>query len=650
MGLAVAIPVMAGSVPAVTASAAEAVAPAVVEDYSYPGAAQVLADHNITLKAGDGHVVLADCASGPGLVQLFSRSANPSEVCFRITGPTGYLALEIPSVYNIKGDDHSVKATLNTAGKVTTLDVPKNAWTPVGESVGDSTTLLELTATDGPAVKAPASAFPAVGTLTVGRPGHPGARACTATLVAPQWVLSAAACIAGNPADLTTAPSGLPRTRTTAAIGSHTVEVTEFAPRTDRDLVMARLAAPVYDITPIAVGATAPTAGEDLTVAGYGRTATTWIPDAPHSAALTASAVTAGGVDLTAKTAADTVCKGDAGAPALRAKNGGYELAAVTSRAWQGGCLDETETRTGASEARVDDLASWIGGLVNRSYQLVNPASGRCLNVAGPGPTWNNDNPIILFDCVPGAGNEAYQLTPSGQLYNPASNRCLNVAGAGPAWDNRTPIILWDCVKGAGNEQFQLTASGQLYNPASNRCLDVTGAGPTWDNRTPIILWDCVPGAANETFALASSDQQGAGTPAALFNPASGRCLNVAGAGPTWDNRTPIILWDCVKGAGNEQFQLTASGQLYNPASNRCLDVTGAGPTWDNRTPIILWDCVPGAANEKFRMTADGQFLNPASGRCLNVAGPGPAWDNDNPIILFDCVPGAGNEKFVPAA
>ncbi|MEE1785613.1 hypothetical protein PUR71_22295, partial [Streptomyces sp. SP17BM10] len=75
-----------------------------------------------------------------------------------------------------------------------------------------------------------------------------------------------------------------------------------------------------------------------------------------------------------------------------------------------------------------------------------------CVNVSGQGPTWDNLNPIILFDCVPGAGNEAFQLTASGQLYNPASKRCVNVSGAGPTWGNLTPIILFDCVNGAANE------------------------------------------------------------------------------------------------------------------------------------------------------------------------------------------------------
>lgn len=52
------------------------------------------------------------------------------------------------------------------------------------------------------------------------------------------------------------------------------------------------------------------------------------------------------------------------------------------------------------------------------------------------------------------------------------------------------------------------------------------------------------------------------------------------------------------------EFPLTADGQVLNPASGRCLNVSGAGPTLANGTPIILFDCTPGAANEKFQLTA----------------------------------------------
>ncbi|GAA1270817.1 hypothetical protein GCM10009665_68920 [Kitasatospora nipponensis] len=365
MAAALSATVIAGWSATVPATAAETAGVSAVENFSYPGAAKILADRGITLKAGDGHIVLADCASGTGLVQLFSRSATPSEVCFQITGPTGYLSLEIPQIYNIKGDDHAIKATLNTAGTVTSIDLPKNTWTPVGEgNANDATTLVELNATGGPAASAGSNPTPAVGTITVGQAGHPGARGCTATLVAPQWVLSSATCFADNPADLTgfyPLTHGAPKVATTATIGSHTVAVAELVARGDRDLALARLAQPITDVTPLAVSTTAPTAGESLQLTGFGRTRTDWVPSSPHSATFTTGTVSPTSVTLAPSAPADaTVCQGDAGAPALRAKNGGFELAAVTSQAGEAGCLDATDTATGATETRADDLASWI--------------------------------------------------------------------------------------------------------------------------------------------------------------------------------------------------------------------------------------------------------------------------------------------------
>ncbi len=52
----------------------------------------------------------------------------------------------------------------------------------------------------------------------------------------------------------------------------------ELVPRTDRDVVPARLNRPVTNVTPIALATAAPTAGEELTLAGYGRSADEWAP------------------------------------------------------------------------------------------------------------------------------------------------------------------------------------------------------------------------------------------------------------------------------------------------------------------------------------------------------------------------------------
>ncbi|MGC4987664.1 fusidic acid esterase FusH, partial [Streptomyces sp. DT193] len=71
---------------------------------------------------------------------------------------------------------------------------------------------------------------------------------------------------------------------------------------------------------------------------GFGRTKTEWVPDKLHTGTFTVASTTNTTVDLDGSDTA-TVCKGDAGAPALRTVNGTTELVAVNSRSWQGGCL-----------------------------------------------------------------------------------------------------------------------------------------------------------------------------------------------------------------------------------------------------------------------------------------------------------------------
>ncbi|MFD8818561.1 hypothetical protein ACFV23_45505 [Streptomyces sp. NPDC059627] len=122
--------------------AADAVAPLAdeapgyaVEDFGYPGADKILAEQGITLKRGDGHIVLADCGSQSGLLQVWARSK--AEICFRVTGDSGYLSLEIPSVYGVQGNAYSTQVDMTVDDEEKTYDVPENGWAAVGESADD---------------------------------------------------------------------------------------------------------------------------------------------------------------------------------------------------------------------------------------------------------------------------------------------------------------------------------------------------------------------------------------------------------------------------------------------------------------------------------------------------------------------------------
>lgn len=194
-------------------------------------------------------------------------------------------------------------------------------------------------------------------------------RGCSGVLVDTEWLLTAASCFADNPAESLAVPAGKPATTTTATIGRADLTgtggavrtIVELVPRTDRDVVLARLNRPVTNVNPIALATAAPTAGEELTLAGYGRSSTEWAPLSLHTGVFSVDASAATTATVTGTDGA-AACMGDTGGPLVRAADGTSRLAALSSRSYQGGCygIDAAETRTGGVVTRVDDLGSWV--------------------------------------------------------------------------------------------------------------------------------------------------------------------------------------------------------------------------------------------------------------------------------------------------
>ncbi|MDX3456241.1 hypothetical protein PV396_30605 [Streptomyces sp. ME02-8801-2C] len=120
---------------AVTAVADEAPAYA-VETFDYPNADKILAEQNIVLKRGDGHITLADCASGTGLLEVWARE-KADRICFKVVGNSGWLTMEIPSVYAVKGNDYATEVDMTVGAEEKSFDVEKNTWTAVGESADE---------------------------------------------------------------------------------------------------------------------------------------------------------------------------------------------------------------------------------------------------------------------------------------------------------------------------------------------------------------------------------------------------------------------------------------------------------------------------------------------------------------------------------
>jgi len=130
--------------------------PFAIEDFNYPGAAQIQAERGILLKRGDGHIVLlATCpadTSDPDLLRLAARGQPGSGyVCFEVSGNTGHLTLEMPSVYGVRtgGFASEVVLSLDDGATTETYDVPANTYAGVGETDPDvpagEYALLEIT-------------------------------------------------------------------------------------------------------------------------------------------------------------------------------------------------------------------------------------------------------------------------------------------------------------------------------------------------------------------------------------------------------------------------------------------------------------------------------------------------------------------------
>jgi hypothetical protein len=106
-----------------------------VEDFNYPQADKVLQEQGIVLKRGDGHITLADCASGSDLLEIWSREHQ--SICFKVTGSSGWLTMEIPSVYGVNTNAYDAELDMTVGTEEKSYDVPANSWAAVGESADE---------------------------------------------------------------------------------------------------------------------------------------------------------------------------------------------------------------------------------------------------------------------------------------------------------------------------------------------------------------------------------------------------------------------------------------------------------------------------------------------------------------------------------
>ncbi|MFC4512725.1 FG-GAP-like repeat-containing protein [Streptomyces ehimensis] len=426
-----------------------------------------------------------------------------------------------------------------------------------------------------------------------------GQRACTGTLVDEQWVLTAGSCFAESAQPGGKVAAGAPQMKTKATVGRADLateagqvrDVVELVPRDDRDLVMARLAAPVADVEPATLGSGAPAKGDVLRVAGYGRTKDEWVPDRVHSGAFGVDAVKGTSLDITGKDGA--VCKGDTGGPVVRERDGREELVAVSSASWQGGCFgNEDETRKGAVASRTDDVGFWI--------QQVRALPKRYATTTGDFDGDGKADVAMLTDYGPskdGRGRAALWV-------HTATSEGFKEPRA--VWDTGSDSWRWDAVKltsgdfnGDGKTDvaalynYGKTADG-LYRTG---LFTFTSTGTGFN--APVKVWESSSSSWKswnwDASKVAAGDFNGDGKAdiAVLYNYGNSGSRNESGLLTFTSNGNglaePRKAWESGSTSWNWNSSKMVAGDFNGDGKSDIAVLYGNGTTSDSRNETALW-------------------------------------------------------------
>jgi len=116
-----------------------------IENYLHPNADEIAATTGVVLKEGDGYLMFADCTNNREQIQVVRSGTARRTLCFNLTGPTGWLTMEIPASYGVRaGKNHDLTVTTTDNGHTETRTVTKGARQDVSNAIGEDVVLVEL--------------------------------------------------------------------------------------------------------------------------------------------------------------------------------------------------------------------------------------------------------------------------------------------------------------------------------------------------------------------------------------------------------------------------------------------------------------------------------------------------------------------------
>jgi hypothetical protein len=142
--------VVAGSVVLVSSSSAAVqeadTPPPLVEDFTHPGADQILAQHGLKVFKGDGHIMFvtshtydeSQCVAGQIQVEK-QLDVAPFGIyyCFKSVGTTGFLTLEVPGTFGVRGGDKAIQAKAELPDGEKTYQIAPNNFVAISPGTGD---------------------------------------------------------------------------------------------------------------------------------------------------------------------------------------------------------------------------------------------------------------------------------------------------------------------------------------------------------------------------------------------------------------------------------------------------------------------------------------------------------------------------------